>query len=179
MNNPLKITLVVALTLILSVGLAITGCSSNSAPSTQGTQGTEVGNLAPDFQLDNLEGNPVSLSDFRGTPVMLNFWATWCGACVSEMPDIQSMYEEQSVKGLVLLPVNMGSTSSQVKKFLQSHNLSLPVLLDIDRVVAQKYGIRAIPTTLFIDKEGIIQVRRVGAFPSKEAIENDLSKIMP
>ena len=178
MNNPLKIILVVTLTLVLSVGMAITGCSSNSASSTQGTQGTKVGNLAPDFQLDNLEGASVSLSDFRGNPVMLNFWATWCSPCVREMPDIQSMYEEQSVKGLVLLPVNMGGTSSQVNEFLQNHDLFLPVLLDIDREVAQKYGIRAIPTTFFIDEEGIIQVVKVGAFPNKEAIENDLNKIM-
>lgn len=178
MNNLLKITLVVTLALVLSVGMAITGCSSNSASPTQGTQGTEVGDLAPDFQLDNLEGASVSLSDFRGSPVMLNFWATWCSPCVREMPDIQSMYEEQSVKGLVLLPVNMGSTSSQVKEFLQSHDLFLPVLLDIDRKVAQEYGIQYIPTTFFIDEEGIIQVVKVGAFPNKEAIENDLDKIM-
>jgi len=179
MNNPLKIILVVTLTLILSVGLAITGCSSNSASSTQSTQGTEVGDQAPDFQLDNLEGTSVSLSDFRGNPVMLNFWTTWCSPCVHEMPAIQSMYEEQSIKGLVLLAVNLGGTSSQVKEFLHSHNLSLPVLLDIDREVAQEYGIRAIPTTFFIDEEGIIQVVKVGAFPNKEAIENDLDKIMP
>ncbi|MCD6599371.1 MAG: TlpA family protein disulfide reductase [Dehalococcoidia bacterium] len=178
MNNPLRITLIVTLTLMLSVGMAITGCSSNSASSTQGTQGTKVGDLAPDFQLDNLEGVSVSLSDFRGNPVMLNFWAIWCGPCVHEMPDIQSMYEEQSVKGLVLLAVNMGSTSSQVNEFLQNHDLFLPVLLDINREVAQAYGIRAIPTTFFIDEEGIIQVVKVGAFPNKEAIENDLDKIM-
>jgi len=178
MNNPLKIILVVTLTLILSVGLAITGCSSNSASPTQGTQGTEVGNLAPDFQLDNLEGVSVSLSDFRGNPVMINFWSTQCPPCVREMPDIQSMYEEQSVKGLVLLPVNINGTSSQVKDFLQSHDLFLPVLLDINQNVARKYGIQYIPTTFFIDEEGIIQVVKVGAFPNKEAIENDLNKIM-
>jgi len=176
MSKPLKITLIITLASILTMGFALIGCSSNSAPPTQGT---EVGNLAPDFQLNNLEGEPVSLSDFRGNPVMLNFWATWCSPCVREMPDIQSMYDEQSIKGLVLLPVNMGGTSSQVKGFLQSHNLSLPVLLDIDRDVAQKYGIRYIPTTFFIDKDGIIQVVRFGAFPNKEAIESDLNKIMP
>ena len=179
MNNPLKIILVVTLALILSVGLAITGCSSNSASSTQGTQGTKVGDQAPDFQLDNLAGTSVSLSDFRGNPVMLNFWATWCGPCVREMPAIQSMYEEQSIKGLVLLAVNLGGTSSQVKEFLQNNDLFLPVLLDIDREVAQKYGIQYIPTTFFIDKEGIIQVVKVGPFPNKEAIESDLDKIMP
>ena len=176
MNNSLKTTLVVTLALILSAGSVVTGCSSNSAPSTQGTG---VGNLAPDFQLDNLEGESVSLSDFRGKPVMLNFWATWCHPCVSEMPDIQSVYEEQSAEGLVILLVNMGGTSPQVKEFLQNHNLSLPVLLDTTQAIAQKYNIRWIPTTFFIDKDGIIQAVKFGAFPNKEAIESDLNKIIP
>ena len=176
MNNPLKIILIVTLALILSAGLAITGCSSNSAPSTQGTG---VGNLAPDFQLDNLKGESVSLSDFRGEPVMLNFWATWCPPCVSEMPYIQQMYDEWGDKGLILLVIHMGGSPSQVKEFLQSHNLSLPVLLDTTQAIAQKYNIRYIPTTFFIDKDGIVQVVKVGAFPNKEAIESDLNKIMP
>lgn len=176
MSKPLKIMLIITLVSILTMGFAVTGCSSNSAPSTQGA---EVGNLAPDFQLDNLEGESVSLSDFRGKPVMLNFWATWCSPCVREMPDIQTVYEEQSAEGLVILLVNMGGTSSQVKEFLQSHNLSLPVLLDTTQAIAQKYNIHYIPTTFFIDEEGIIQAVKVGAFPNKEAIESDLNKIIP
>lgn len=171
MNNPLKIILAVTLALILSAGFAITGCSSNSTAPT-------VGNLAPNFQLHNLDGKPVSLSDFRGKPVMLNFWSTRCPPCVSEMPYIQQMYEEWRDKGLILLVIHMGGSPSQVKEFLQNHNLSLPVLLDTTQAIAQKYNIRWIPTTFFIDKEGIIQVVRVGAFPNKEAIESDLNKIM-
>jgi len=176
MSKPLKIMLIITLVSILTMGFAITGCSSNSAPSTQGTG---VGNLAPDFQLDNLKGESVSLSDFRGDPVMLNFWATWCPPCVSEMPYIQQMYEEWRDKRLILLVIHMGGSPSQVKEFLQSHNLSLPVLLDTTQAIAQKYNIRYIPTTFFIDKDGIIQVVKVGAFPNKEAIESDLNKIMP
>jgi len=152
-----------------------------SSPPTHPTPtpGIKVGNLAPDFQLHNLEGKPVSLSDFRGKSVILNFWATWCGPCVFEMPYLQQVYEEYSANGLVLLAVNIDASSSKVTKFLQGHNLSLPVLLDTKQNVARRYNTRYIPTTFFIDKDGIIQVVKVGAFPNKEAIEGDIDKIMP
>jgi len=172
MNKLLRAILVITLASVLTTGFTMAGCSSNSTPPT-------VGNLAPDFQFYNPEEEPVSLSDLRGKPVMLNFWATWCGPCVSEMPYLQQVYEEWSDKGLVLLAINKGEPPSKVKEFLQNHNLSLPVLLDTKQVISQKYSIRAIPTTFFIDKEGIIQVVRIGAFPNKEAIESDLNKIMP
>jgi len=178
MNKLLKVVLVMTFASVLTSGFAIAGCAAPPSPPTP-TQGTKVGNLAPNFQLHNLEGKSVSLSDLRGKPVMLNFWATWCHPCVFEMPYLQQVYEEWSADGLVLLAINIGGTSSRVKEFLQSHNLSLPVLLDTKGGVAGRYGIRYIPTTFFIDKDGIIQVVRIGAFPNKEAIEGDLSKIMP
>ena len=95
------------------------------------------------------------------------------------MPYIQEIYEEWSDEGLVVLAINIGGTSSQVKEFLQSHNLSFTVLLDTKQDVARRYNIQYIPTTFFIDKEGIIQAVKVGAFPNKEAIEGELNKIMP
>jgi len=102
---------------------------------------------------------------------------------VSPLPSrnayLQEIYEEWSGKGLILLTVDMGESSSKVNEFMQDYNLSLPVLLDIRRVVAQKYNITAIPTTFFLDKDGIIQEKIIVAFPSKEAIEQYLSKIIP
>lgn len=150
------------------------------APPSHGTpaQGTKAGNLAPNFQLNNLEGQPVSLGDLRGKPVILNFWATRCPPCVSEMPYLQEIYNEWSETELALLAVNIGESSTKIKEFTQSHSLSLPVLLDTKQDVARKYNIRYIPTTFFIDKEGVIQAVKVGAFPNKEAIEGDLNKIM-
>jgi len=80
---------------------------------------------------------------------------------------------------LVLLAINIDASPSEVSQFLQSHKLSLPVLLGYKADVAQRYSIRYIPTTFFIDKDGIIQVMKVGAFPSKEEIEKELNKIIP
>ena len=177
MNRVKKVVLVITLASVLTVGFAMFGCSSDSTAATP-TQGTNVGSLAPDFQFYDSEERLVSLSDLRGKPVVLNFWATWCGPCVYEMPYLQQVYEEWSDRGLVLLAINMGGTSSQVEEFLQSHDLSLPVLLDTKRDVAARYSIRYVPTTFFIDKEGTIQAVKVGAFPNEQAIYGDLEKIM-
>jgi len=161
------------LVMILTSGLLITGCSAGSEPTAT------VGKAAPDFELQNLEGQSISLNDLKGKPVLINFWATWCGPCVFEMPYLQEIHDEWSGKGLMVLAINRGESSSKVEQFLQSNNLSLPVLLDTKLDVFRRYNIRSIPTTFFIDKDGIIQVKVIGAFPNKEAIENRVSKIMP
>ena len=170
MNKMLKAILPIMLTL----GLLISGCSSGSEPV-----GAEVGKLAPDFKLQNLNGQSISLSDFRGKPVLLNFWTARCPPCQVEMPYLQQVYEEWSDRGLVVLAIHIGKSIAEAKRFLQAHNLSLPVLLDTKGNTAQKYNITGIPTTLFIDKDGTIQVKIIGAFPSKTAIEKNLNKIMP
>jgi len=95
------------------------------------------------------------------------------------MPFIQQVYEEWSDKGLVILAINIGESPSTVKRFIESYGFSFPVLLDTRGDVALKYGIRPIPVSFFIDKDGIIQVKVIGAFPSKAAIEKSLSKIIP
>ncbi len=161
----------VILLIILTSMLLVTGCA---APSV-----ARVGESAPDFKLQNLDGQLISLSDFRGKPVLINFWATWCKFCRYEMPYLQQIYEEWSDKGLVVLTIDIGESPSKVKEFLQALNLSLPVLLDTNEKVAQKYNVPPVPTTFFIDSDGTIQVKIIGAFPSKEAIEQHLNKIVP
>ena len=95
------------------------------------------------------------------------------------MPFIQEVYKEWSDKGLVLLAINVGESSSKVEEFMQNHNLSFTVLLDTKQNVARRYNITGIPTTFFIDKDGIIQEKVIGAFRNKTQIENRLSKIIP
>jgi len=173
----MKKTLKIALIAILFVGLLLSGCSSS--PDNPGPATATVGEIAPDFKLQNLEGKAVSLGGYRGTPVLINFWATWCGPCVYEMPFLQQIYEEWSDKGLVLLAVNVGETPAKVTSFMKQYNLSLPVLLDTTETVARKYGVTGWPTTFLIDRDGVVQDRVIGAFPSKAEIEKRLSKIIP
>jgi len=169
----MKKILKLALTIILALGLLMSGCSSKSEPKT-----AHPGDIAPDFQLQNLDGETISLSDFEGKPVLINFWKTTCPPCVYEMPYMQQIYDEWSGKGLVFLAINIGESSSTVKNFMQSHHLSLPVFLDDKMQVAHDYNISAIPTTFFIGKDGVIREKIIGAFPNKEEIENRLAKIV-
>ena len=169
MNTGLKVILL----LMLTLGLIVTGCSTGSG------QGAQIGKQAPDFRLDGLDGQPVSLSDLRGSGVLIKFWASYCNPCRGEMPYIQEIYEAWSDKGLVVLTINIGESPSQVEKFMESQQLSLPVLLDTKQATAREYNMRGIPTTFFIDKDGIIQEKIIGAFQSKTQIEKRLSKIIP
>ncbi|MBA7467409.1 Thiol-disulfide oxidoreductase ResA [subsurface metagenome] len=169
---------------ILTLVLLLAGCFASpelldGESPTAPVEGTQVGNLAPDFQLQNLDGQTVPLSNLRNKPVLINFWATWCSPCRSEMPYIQEIYEEWTDKGLVLLAINIGESSSEVEEFMQGNNFSFTVLLDTKQDVAQKYNIQYIPTTFFIDKDAIIQYKLTGAFQSKAQIEDKLSIIMP
>jgi len=94
------------------------------------------------------------------------------------MPFLEEIDEEWSEKGLMMLAIDIGESSSTVKTFLQSYGYSFPVLLDTRSVVAGKYNIRAIPTTFFIDKDGIIQDIKIGAFQSKEEIETSIRMVI-
>jgi len=173
MRKKKEILNTVLLISVIITTLVFGGLSAGCAPA----QGTRTGNLAPDFQLASLEGQTVSLSDFRGNPVLLNFWASWCGPCKSEMPYIQRMHEEWSGKGLVILAIDIGESSATVGEFVEKYALSFMVLLDTDQEVALKYNVRSIPTTFFIDKNGKIQDIKIGAFSSKAEIERRLEKI--
>ena len=180
---PRKWLFIGGLAILIMVGLGYGVTSLLKAPPPPpppaATEGSSVGDLAPDFQLQDLGGQVVSLSTLRGVPVMLNFWASWCGPCRAEMPYIQQVHEEWSDKGLVVLSINTDEGSSEVRQFMQSNDYSFPVLLDTKKDIARKYNIQGIPTTFFIDKDGMIQEWKLGAFQSKEEIEDCLSKVMP
>jgi thiol-disulfide isomerase/thioredoxin len=123
---------------------------------------------APDFTLTDLEGNSVSLTDFKGKNVYLNFWASWCGPCRMEMPDIEKIYQEYKDKDLVVLAVNVGEGQDTVKSFIDTHQLSFPVLLDSKTEAARIYKVSSIPVSIFINKEGIIAAKRVGLMTHEE-----------
>lgn len=123
---------------------------------------------APDIHLKDLNGKDVSLSDFKGKNVYLNFWATWCGPCRGEMPDIEKLYEETNISDLVILAVNLGEDSNTVKSFIDSNNYNFKILLDSDKTAASLYNINAIPTSFFIDKNQNIVAQKVGAMSIDE-----------
>lgn len=130
----------------------------------------QKGFLAPDIPLTTLDGQSARLNDLRGNAVILNFWASWCPPCRAEMPALQQVHNQFQGKGLVVLAMHATSqdTIDAAVRFLSNNNLSLPVSYDFDGIAIEKYKVRALPTTFFIDAEGIIQDISVGG-PMSEA----------
>jgi thiol-disulfide isomerase/thioredoxin len=131
-----------------------------------------VSQSAPDFQLDDLYGKTFSLKQFSGHPVLLNFWATWCGPCKEEMPLIVESYRIYQ-PDLVVLAVNEGETILDVTTFLADNPLPFMILLDESQEVGDLYGVYAYPTTFFVDASGIVQAVEVGSMDSN-TIDEDL-----
>lgn len=138
---------------------------------------------APAFSLDILNAEistaKVSLTDFRGQVVMINFWATWCSPCREEMPAIQSVYEEYREQGFEVLAVNTTFQDNEfdVKDFVAEYNLSFPILLDRSGDVSQQYQLRGLPSTYFIDRQGVIQTVIVGG-PMKDTTIRSIVEAM-
>lgn len=122
--------------------------------------------LAPDFTLQNLAGEEVNLSDFRGKNVILNFWTTWCPPCKAEMPHMQKYYDKYGEKdNVVILAVNLtydSDSEEKVKQFASSYNIEFPILLTATDAIEKQYKLVTIPSTFFIDTEGRIQRHIVG-----------------
>lgn len=116
-----------------------------------------AGHPAPDFTLKTLEGQDVTLSDFRGQPVIVNFWATWCGPCRIEMPHLQAAYENNQQE-VVVLGVNLTQRDSveEVPAFLDEFGLTFPIVLDENGEVATTYNVIGQPASVFIDEDGLI-----------------------
>ncbi|GHH99108.1 redoxin domain-containing protein [Neobacillus kokaensis] len=119
-----------------------------------------IGAKAPDFELKTLNGESVRLSDLKGKKLMLNFWATWCGPCKAEMPEMEEFYKSAD-KDIKILAVNI-DPQLDVKGFVDEYKITFPVLLDTEDAVNTKYQVISIPTTYFIDSNGIIQNKFVG-----------------
>jgi peroxiredoxin len=134
----------------------------------------QVGFAAPDFTLETHAGDSVSLAELRGQVVLVNFWATWCPPCRAEMPAIQQVYQAYRDQGFTVLAVDVQENQAQVAAFVAERELSFPVLMDADGSVSARYQVRAMPSTFFVDQEGIIQEVTLGGPMTAAFIESQV-----
>jgi peroxiredoxin len=121
-----------------------------------------AGKAAPDFTLPSIDGQQVSLQQYRGKVVFLNFWATWCIPCREEMPGLEQLHQKYQSEGLVVLAIDLKESAEQVKTFFQKHGLSFPSLLDQQGSVFRDYLVAGMPTTYLIGRDGKLFARGIG-----------------
>lgn len=142
-------------------------------PKSAGLAGDVSGKPAPEFELKDLNGKTVHLSDYRGKAVVLNFWATWCPPCKVEMPWFVDLQERYGSQGLVILGVALDDASKeQIAKFASDMKLNYPVLIGEDKVAQAYGGVEMLPTTFYIDRNGKVTERVFGLLDRKEIEEN-------
>jgi cytochrome c biogenesis protein CcmG/thiol:disulfide interchange protein DsbE len=159
--------------IILILGLIwIFVSADRTGSSTSGKiPAPQAGFLAPDFELKSLAGERVKLSDLRGQAVLINLWATWCPPCREEMPTLEKMYNEYKDQGFVVLGVNMThqDDTQAVGLFVEKYGLTFPILLDETGVVANTYQMKSLPSSFFINRDGIVAEVVIGG-PMTEAL---------
>ena len=137
--------------------------SADDEAAAEGAAAALVGKDAPDFKLKDLAGQEVKLADLKGSVVLLDFWATWCGPCRTSMPHLDAIHKDLKDQGLKSYAVNLREGEAEVKKFVEKTSLGLPVLFDKDGKVAKSYGVRGIPQTVVIDKDGKVKKVVIGS----------------
>jgi thiol-disulfide isomerase/thioredoxin len=150
--------------------------STSSSPASTVKSSDAIKIAALNFKLKDLKGKEVSLSDFKGKKVFLNFWASWCPPCKAEMPDIEKLYQQTKDSDLVILAVNLGEGKATAKSFIDNNKYNFSVLLDSDQSIGNQYSIVAIPTSFFIDKEGNI-VSTIKGGITLEQMKSNISKL--
>ncbi|MBS4191082.1 thiol-disulfide oxidoreductase ResA [Bacillus sp. FJAT-49705] len=137
-----------------------------------------VGEKAPDFVLEDMNGKKHRLSDYEGQGVLLNFWGTWCKPCEKEMPYLNNQYKQFKDKGVTILAVNVAESELAIQKFADRHNLEFPILKDTDSQVMTAYKIGPLPATYMIDKEGKIVKYHTGQL-TEDMIKDLMEQVKP
>lgn len=141
--------------LLQAILLGSAGCYAGTRPS-------RIGSAAPDFTVHDSE-RTVTLSQFKGQVVVLNFWATWCPPCIEEMPSLVQMQQRMKAKGVTVLAVSVDVDENQYRRFLREHNVSLLSVRDADQKSNELYGTFKFPETYVIDRNGVVRRKFIGA----------------
>lgn len=160
----------------ISVLVAVLGFSVFDGWS-MGSRVPAVGMQAEDFRLTDLDGNVQSLSQYRGKIVLLNFWATWCKPCTTEMPAMQASLDKLRDKGFVVLAINELEDDEKVREHIKQNGHTFPVAMDRDNKVANQFGVFGLPVSVFIDQQGIIREYIKGGLLTEQMISDVVARI--
>ena len=150
-------------------------------PRATGQDGLQVGfregDLAQDFEASDLDGNRFRLSDYRGQAVLLNFWASWCTSCRAEMPAMQTVLDDHRADGFAIVAVNMGDTPARASRYLEDLLVDFDVAMDPELEVAKRYRVVGLPTSVFIDRDGVVRRSYAGEM-SLSMIETFVDEVL-
>ena len=166
-----------SVTMVGMVTLCVMFLISSGLVWGMGSRVPAVGTTAEDFRLVDLEGKAQSLGQYRGKVVLLNFWATWCKPCTTEMPAMQAMYDKLRDKGFVVLAVNELEDEAKVRDHIKQHGHTFPVLMDRDNKVANQFGVFGLPVSVFIDEKGVVQEYIKGGLLTEQVILDTVARI--
>ena len=150
---------------------------SSSLVWGMGSRVPAVGTAAEEFRLVDLEGKQQSLSQYRGKIVLVNFWATWCKPCTTEMPAMQTAYDQLRDKGFVVLAINELEDEPKVREHIKQYGHTFPVLLDRDNKVANQFGVFGLPVSVFIDETGVVREYIKGGLLTEQVILDAVVRI--
>lgn len=161
--------------IIVTLFLLSSACTREKGGETPG--GILIGSKAPDFSMTSLSGQQISLKDLKGQGVLVNFWATWCYPCREEMDDLRAAYEKYKDQGVVILGIDMKEGEDLVRKFTESYKITYPILIDADGKVSDAYNVFGIPSSYFIDRDGVIRDIVLGEM-NEDSINNKIEKLI-
>jgi len=156
-------SLILIVLILIGVGIVLLLQTKDSSFNLSGSSRLGKDVPAPNFTLPGLDGQMVSLADYRGNVVLLNIWATWCPPCVDEMPSMEKLYQTLKAEGFEILAVSMDVSGAQtVRPFMEKHKLNFPALTDTEGAIKSLYQTTGVPESFIIDKDGVIVEKVIG-----------------
>lgn len=133
-----------------------------------GTVGPRIGEPAPDFALSDLDGNALQLSDLHGRPVIVNFWGSWCGACVDEFPMLERALARHRADGLAIVGIVVRDNSESARDFMARMGASWTAAMDPGGMTARSFAILGAPESFFVDRDGVVRGRQIGQLTASD-----------